>query len=273
MNFLPKKHLILQPSVPQTPPVRLISYQVANMQGLGRRDNQEDAFAFVNALDVREMKRNGLFAILADGMGGMSSGEIASQIAIDSLKADFFRFDREGDLVRQLQDSAARASEAVFQRLGGSGGSTLIACLFFQQFCYYVSAGDSRLYLWRDGQLLQINRDQNIRNLRYLEAIRNGSLNPAAAEADEERDAIVAFLGMADSIELDCFYRPLPLQDGDVFLLCSDGVSDVITEEETAACLALKSPLEICRALEERILSKQKAYQDNYTALVVCCRK
>ena len=277
MNFLsmkqPFKGTALVSEITSTHPVRFISYRVANLQGIGNREEQEDSFAFVNALDVREIKQNGLFAILADGMGGMSGGSFASQTAIQLMTEDFRQMNRESDISAQLWDSAVRAGDVIFQKLNGSGGSTVVACVFYQEKFSYISIGDSCLYLLRDSEIIQINRPHDVRNLHYLESIRSGDLNPSMAEEDVEREAIVDFLGMPVLIEADRFLRPLPLRDRDVFLICSDGVGDVLTTEELAICMSCETPEEISRSLEEHILSKRLEHQDNYTALIVQCRK
>ena len=278
MNFLatlqrPARDTAPVSEITAVHPVRFISYRVANMQGIGNREEQQDSFAFINALDVREMKRNGLFAIMADGMGGMNGGSFASQTTVQLMTEDFRQMNRDGDISAQLKDSAARAGDVIYQRLGGSGGTTVIACVFYQQQLNYISIGDSYLYLLRDGDVIQINRPQDVRNLRYLEAIRNGSLNPTVADEDKEREAITNFLGMPVLTEPDRFLRPMALRNGDVFLICSDGIGDVLTMDELAVCLGRETPEEMCRSLEEQVNSKRMDYQDNYTALIVQCRK
>lgn len=255
----------------QTAQERLLSYQVANLQGIGNRQRQEDAFAFVNAMDVTEMKRGGLLAVVADGMGGMRDGKVASETAIASIKADFQAMDRQGDLAGQLRDSVLAAGQKVFQALGGDGGSTVVACLFYEEQLSYASVGDSFLWLLRDGQLLRLNRAHNVRQERWLETIRSGSMDPEPARADNEAEALTQFLGMDGLEDVDCLRRPLRLRDGDLFLLCSDGVAGVLTEETLRACLGEGTPEQICAALENAILLENRRFQDNYTALVIRC--
>lgn len=256
----------------QSAPVkRLLSYQVANLQGIGRRARQEDSFAFANVLDVTAIRQKGLLAAVADGMGGMRDGQQASEAAVTALKAGFAAMDREADLSAQLCGIVYRTGEQINRLLGGDGGSTLVACVIYQEQLYYASVGDSFLYLKRDGQLLRLNREHTYRSQLYLEAIRSGSMAPGPANADPERAALTQFLGMDQMSEIDCFRRPLPLKDGDVLLICSDGVGGVLTEDTLLDCLERQTPAEACAGMEEEIRRQDRQYQDNYTALTIYC--
>ena len=260
-------------AVPQTipPQERLLSYRVANLQGIGTRQNQEDAFAFVNAVDVTEMKRKGLLALVADGMGGMEGGKRASETVIAAMKDAFGGLDRQGNLAEALKESVISAGQKVFELLNGRGGSTLVACLIYEEQLYYASVGDSYLYLLRDGELLRMNRPHNVRQDLWLESIHCDSMDPEPACANKEADALTQFLGMEDIEDVDYLHRPLTLREGDLFLLCSDGVAGVLTEAEISACLQGDTPDQMCSKLEQAVLAQNRKYQDNYTALIIRC--
>lgn len=263
-----KKQAVPQEQQPQE---RLLSYRVANLQGIGTRQNQEDAFAFVNAVDVTEMKRSGLLALVADGMGGMEGGKLASETSIAAMKASFQTMDRQSNLAGSLKDSVLAAGQQVFETLGGRGGSTLVACLFYEEQLYYASVGDSYLYLLRDGELLRLNRPHNVRQECWLDTIRSGSMDPEPARAHKEAEALTQFLGMDVLDDVDYLRRPLALQEGDLLLLCSDGVAGVLTEAQLVSCLQGDAPDQMCTQLEHLILAQNRQYQDNYTALVIRC--
>ena len=150
-------------TAPNTPTPRLLSYQAANLQGIGARARQEDSFLIVNALDVTEMKNKGLFAVVADGMGGMKDGKIASETAISCLRGEFAEFDRDGDIAEQLRRAVVKASAQVLSRLGGDGGSTVVACIIFRERLYFASVGDSFILLKREGHLYRLNREHTYR--------------------------------------------------------------------------------------------------------------
>ncbi len=252
-------------------PARLLSYRVANLQGVGSRPRQEDSFAFVNAMDVTRIREDGLLAILCDGMGGMQDGKVASETAIASLRADFQALDRAGDIPAQLYDSAVRASARVCDLLGGEGGSTLVLCLFYKEQLWFACVGDSSLFLLRDGELCTLNRQHNVLTERYLDTIRAKRTDPGYAREDPEKHALTQFLGMHGMDEADVLLHPFALHDGDRFLLCSDGVADMVPKDLLQECMEKNPPDAVCASIEQAVLAANNPYQDNYTALFVQC--
>lgn len=249
-----------------------LSYQVANLQGIGKRQNQEDSFGFANVLDVTKIKDKGMLAVVTDGMGGMKGGKLASDTAVASLRSDFENFDYSLDLAEQLERSVFNASEKIFSLLDGDGGSTLIACIFYDEKLYFASVGDSYLFLKRDNHLIHLNRKHTVMYDGYLSAVSRGSLDKTDAESDPEKHALTRFLGMDELEDFDISRRPLPIKDGDVFLLCSDGVGGVLSEPCIYDCLSsCPAPVKMCEQLELNIINTNKRYQDNYTALIVKC--
>lgn len=258
-------------SPPQPPVERRLSYRVANLQGQGTRERQEDSFAFANALDVTEMRRKGLLAVVADGMGGLSNGKLVSEACVKSVLSDFAEMDREGDLPGQLRESAAEASRRLYQQFRGDGGTTLVAALLFQEGLHWISVGDSYIFLKRGRGLFRLNREQNLRAQTYLEYIQDGRLDPTAADSDPDGPRLSEFLGRGELEDVDQSLRPLPLETGDRLLLCSDGAAGGLSEASLSACLEAPSPEEACRRLEAEVLALRWAHQDNYTALVIEC--
>ncbi len=264
----------LQPAgdSPGTDIRRLMRYQVANLQGLGTCERQEDAFAFSNVLDLARSRKKGLLAVLADGMGGMREGRLASDTAVSSIRQEFEHFDQQEGIAGQLYESILHANEKTFSLLRGEGGSTVVACVIYEGSLYFASVGDSYLYLKRNGQLFRMNRPQNILYREYLRSIQNDTMDPWSAEQNGEKAALSQFLGMERLEDVDFLRRPFPLMPGDILLLCSDGIAGVLTEEQLLRCCTEPKPKEICDSLEQ--LVKQVSvgqYQDNYTALVIQC--
>lgn len=254
------------------PPVkRLLTYQVANLQEVGARTRQEDSFTFANAFDVTEIREKGLLFVVCDGMGGMKDGKVASETAIASIRRSFINMDRSADLAKQLKESVYLAADEVEQRLGGDGGSTIVAGILFQEKLYYASVGDSFLYLKRGDQLFRLNREHNLCCQTYLESIRSGEMDPKAGRECPEASALTQFLGMTGLDDVDGSVRPLPVRDGDVFLACSDGIGGVLSEEELLDALSLHSSQAMCQQMNQGIITHAKKNQDNYTALVVRC--
>lgn len=251
---------------------RFLGYQVANLQGIGTRQRQEDSFAYVNAMDVVEIKNNGLMALLADGMGGMQDGKLVSEAAIAAVTADFRQMDRRQDLCAQLEESIYHANDILYETFRGSGGTTMVACIFFQEYLYFASVGDSFLYLKRGDGIYRLNREQTCRQDAYFAQLQEGRLDTAEADADEDGPRLSQFLGRDELEEVDALCRPLRIQRGDVFLLCSDGVGGVLEDSILLACLKEPTPEQSCMRIEREIQVLERPGQDNYTALVIACR-
>ncbi|MCR5236298.1 MAG: serine/threonine-protein phosphatase [Lachnospiraceae bacterium] len=250
---------------------RLLSYRLANLQGVGARGRQEDSFVVANAFDVMKIKEEGLLFAVCDGMGGMADGALASQTAVASLRSSFQSMDRTGDLAVQLKDAIFTASSEIEAKIGGDGGSTVVMGIVYNEKLYYASVGDSFLFLLRNGNLVRMNREQNLCHQRYAEEIREGSVNPKDYQEQKEASALTCFLGMIGLDDIDCSVRPFPLRDGDVLLACSDGVGGVLMECDIKEALSLSGEQDICRYIEQRLVDYNQPNQDNYTALVVKC--
>lgn len=254
-----------------TPPPHLLSYHAAQLQQTGTRERQEDSFAFANISDVTLMRCRGLLAVVADGMGGMKDGKIASEAVIARVKTDFESLDVNLDIPSQLRATMLRANEEVFAALGAEGGSTGVVCVFYNESLYYTSIGDSYLILKRGDSLYHLNRKQNMFTHLCLRQIREGSMDNEAAMMSPEKAALTGYIGMRNLRDMDGTLRPIPLLEGDVILICSDGVGGVLSEDQLKECLSAPTPAQMCRRMDEEIIAAKRRYQDNYTALVVRC--
>lgn len=252
-------------------PASLLSYQVSGFQGIGKREEQQDAYRIVNGSDVIRLKNNGLLLVVADGIGGMRGGKEAGVLAVDSLEASFELMDRAGDISRQLCESVLTASERVLGAIGGGGGCTVVACIIYQEMLYFASVGDSALYLLRNGDLCRLNREQNCLQTEYLCIIRSGRADPSLADDCKDKTALTQFVGMDGLSELDHLIKPLPLRTGDILLVCSDGVDGSISNEVLRDCMSVGTARDICSRIEEDIFNSNRRYQDNYTAVTVKC--
>ena len=245
-------------------------FDIANLQEIGKRMRQEDSFAFVNALDRSMYDARGMMFCVCDGMGGMADGALASDTAVQCLREDFLSLDCEGNIPAQLVKSLRAASEQVVSLLGGNGGSTAVLGVIFREKLYFACVGDSYLFLLRGEQLIRLNIMHNMCHLKYLEAIRNGCLDPIPGRRHPESAALTSFIGMAGyAIVTDTAAQPIPLQRGDVILACSDGVGGVLDEKALIKALRASSAQQACDAIAKGVAEAALPYQDNYTALVV----
>lgn len=248
----------------------VLSYQVGNLQGIGSRDHQEDSFALINALDVNNILQNGLYAIVADGMGGMKDGKQVSENAVAEFVEAFQGLDRDADIPRQLADNVHLINSRLHQRFQGDGGTTVVSVMIYNGMAYWCSVGDSTIYLKRNGGLYRLNEEHTYRNKLYMEGLGKESINKLEVEGNEDCPRLSEFLGNVRIETIDYNRKPLRLLKDDVILLCSDGISGVLEEETILDALAYP-PEAACEQLKRDIEKKCHRNQDNYTALVISC--
>lgn len=239
---------------PRLPP----ELELANLQGIGCREEQQDAFGIS---PMNRCKEDGLLAVLCDGMGGMTEG---GRIAAETVSALMNSFPWGDDM--DLPDWVSRHSAKVYRHFRGHGGTTLVAVLLKGDRLFFWCVGDSDLFLLRDGTLYGMNLRQEYKNELVLRAL--GGVYPIEeAFLDPQAGALSEYIGKE---EVTCDYTRLPflLRPEDTLLLCSDGVSDTLTLKQIREAMAL-SPQACCDRLEEEILSADKPSQDNYTAIVL----
>ena len=242
--------------------------RLGNVQGIGSRERQEDSFAILNAANPQEMERQGLFAVVADGMGGMEEGKGASETAVAAFTQLFQALLEEGDIPRQLREGAAAVSDGIFQRFHGQSGTTVVAVRIRDGCLHWLSVGDSAIFLRRGECVFQLNREHTCLNDLYLAELGREPIQRARAEEDEDARRLTAFLGIDRLTQVDQSLRPWRLRDGDTVLLCSDGISGVLGPAELKEAMSLP-PDEGARLLETLVLEKGIPAQDNYTGVLI----
>lgn len=204
----------------------------------------------------------GLFAV-ADGMGGHAAGEVASQLALEELR-DAFEL-AEGNTPTRLVRALQSANSAVHSQAVGSQagmGTTLAAVLIDGGAALIANVGDSRVYLLRGGELRQLSRDHSW----VAEQVRKGFLTEQEGRSHAWRNVVSNAMGSEADLSLDLF--GVPIERGDRFLICSDGVTDVLSDEQIAALLAREDDLGIL--LPELVkLANDHGGPDNITAVVI----
>lgn len=246
-------------------------FQVGNIQGVGLRERQEDSFAVLNAANPERLAQQGLFAVVCDGMGGMEDGKLASQCAVETFVELFQNRTPELPVPQWMDACAHTISDHVFQQFSGASGTTLVAVHILENNLHWVSVGDSAIFLLRDGGVFQLNREHTFLNELYTRELEQEIICKERAEQDEDARRLTSFVGINHLEEVDFSLRPLPLKKGDGLLLCSDGVSGVLTPAELLEVMSLE-PEEGCTLLETMILEKQIPAQDNYTGILISCK-
>ena len=198
----------------------------------GKRSNNQDRIAHCYSRDA-------LLMLVADGMGGHLHGEVAAQIAVQRIAE---RFQAEArPLLPDPQLFLARAIERAHQAIldhaldhhfPEAPRTTLVACVIQRGAAYWAHAGDSRLYLLRDGRVQTHTRDHS----RIQMLLEQGVINAAQAAVHPERNRVYSCLGGPQTPEIE-FSRKTPLEAGDVIALCTDGVWSAFPDDMLAVAL------------------------------------
>ena len=205
-----------------------LAYDVATALSQGQRDSQEDAVIADFPLDGEVG-----FAVLADGMGGHAAGDVASKIVVtevfSELKLQSGETDQfEANLPAILSQAATTANECVRihteHNPGSHGmGATLVAPVLVGEKLYWISVGDSPLYLFREGELLQLNEDHSLAGQIDL-LVQKGLMDRETAENHPDRHCLTSVLIGDHIARIDCPKRPLTLKPGDIVVVASDGL-------------------------------------------------
>jgi protein phosphatase len=202
--------------------------------------------------------------VVADGMGGHDAGDVASQMIVEYMRK--VRFDPVlSTFVNSIEDSLLAVHEKL-QNMGAKrdivAGSTVVVLIAHKRHCLIMWAGDSRIYLFRQGQLTQLTEDHS-----YVdEMVKRGKIRAEDAETHAQANVITRAVGAGDALYLDVDI--IDVRDGDTFLLCSDGLNKEVTDGEISRIMGKnKSVRSAAQELIDSTLSR--GARDNVTAAVV----
>ena len=239
---------------------------VACKTDLGRvRENNEDKFEYYLPEDDVTLATRGLIFLVCDGMGGHAAGQIASELAAKTF-IDVYLHHPSEDPAVAMQSAVTAANRfvvdvgrAIPARRGM--GTTLSGLILLQDQAYTCQVGDSRVYRLRDDELTMLTHDHTWVD----EAIRLGTLTPEEAETHPYKHVLTRAIGTEGDLTADI--EPQPLQTGDVYLLCSDGLINHVDDGTIADHLRAYPPSEACWRLVARALAGGGS--DNCTVMVV----
>ncbi|CAB4955414.1 unannotated protein [freshwater metagenome] len=209
--------------------LRVIEYAQRTDTGRQRPAN-EDSF----------VARSPLFAV-ADGMGGAQAGEVASRMAVEVLHEGLGGAGTDGTVAERLRDQVVEANHRIHERAqsdtrNAGMGTTLTAAYVDERRLVVVHVGDSRLYRVRDGVLERLTRDHSL----VEELVRQGRLTPEEAAEHPQRSIITRALGPESEVAVDS--EVLRVQDGDLFMVCSDGLTAMLSDQRISDLLAGDPP-------------------------------
>lgn len=230
------------------------------------REQNEDA-VYVSDANHDAATENGILVAVADGMGGYQRGEVASRLAIDTLRDEYFASDvGPTDIPIRLKQAFRKANELIFANGSAEGeqnmmGTTLVAAVIRGNDLTVANVGDSRAYLVRADRLTQITRDHSL----VAEQVAAGAMTEQEARESQHRNIITRALGHRQRVDVDIFeIRLLP---EDRLLLTTDGLHDYVDEEEMVSTVLSRHPEDASRDLVSLALEHES--NDNVTAVVV----
>ncbi len=243
-----------------------IFLNVAQCTDVGRkRQVNEDSMISIVPKDPQVMAKKGALFVVADGLGGHASGDVASEMAVSAMSKTYYRNEDE-DVAAALLQAVKRANALIYQRAIENDvwygmGTTCVAVVLQGGMAYMANVGDSRAYIARDGHIKQVSQDHSW----VAEQVRVGSLTEEAARAHPQRNVIYRCLGEQADIEVDLFFEQV--QEGDLLVLCTDGLSNQVSDEVIREIVQGSGPRESVYHLIEQ--ANENGGPDNITAIVV----
>ena len=241
-------------------------------QNIGKRNEQQDAFGTSTALSGEFTDHGGVLAVVADGMGGLQGGALASLAAVKTFIESYAGKERSEDIETALKRSIVAANDAVHTTaeengFGDNCGTTLIAAVLHESGIYWVYAGDSRIYL-TDGKALQQLTEDQIYARRLMQAAEKGLVDKELAKTHPQREALTSYLGdkTIDEIGFGALKGSVP--KGVTLLLCTDGLYKFL-EEGSILEICSKNRLTPAKELIAAALAKGHRSQDNITAVTM----
>ena len=230
--------------------------------GLRRHENQ-DTFAV-------EQGEKLLIAVVCDGMGGAEGGQIASSVAVETFMKEMRALIRADMTAEQLRELAsfcvAKANTAVYQRAlqdpAYQGmGTTLVSAVAEEKYAIVCNIGDSRAYLIRGGEITRITHDHSV----VQTLVENGNITAEEARTHPNRNLITRALGVSANIVPE--YNRCEIETGDILLLCTDGLTNMVADDDIAQVLREVPFFDATSILVDRAL--QAGGQDNITVLLM----
>ena len=229
------------------------------------RTHNQDYLGYRQPKEAELRAETGWLYAVADGVGGAQAGEVASKLAVQTLLAAYYRSYGETPADR-LREAFSEANHAVHERASQQEGphrmsTTLVAAVVRGQELTVANVGDSRAYLIRDGQMRQLTHDHSV----VARLVAEGVITPEQAERHPQRHVISRSIGAREKVEADLFTETF--HPGDRLLLCSDGLTEHVTDAEILAAMEAEDPESSVQRLVN--LANDRGGTDNITVLVV----
>ena len=240
--------------------------ELANLTDPGCvRERNEDYYCYFEPDDDAAFRVRGRLIVVADGMGGHEGGEIASGIAIETVRSVWAG--GSGDPAEDLLDALSKAHAAIQEyarehpELAGMG-TTCTAVAVIGEALSYGHVGDTRLYLIRKGEIRRVTHDHSL----VQRLVDSGAITEEQAAEHPDRNVLVSALGMKGSVTVDVPEAPIPLEPGDILLVCTDGLHGLVSDAELLDTAAGNNPRDACQRLVQ--LARDRGGPDNITVQI-----
>lgn len=268
-NISPSQYAKINDSVTRLSESSVVS--VAKLHNIGRRQSQQDSMG-VAGLD----NGLGVLAVVADGMGGLSGGDKISQAVVMSMLKQISSIgagQMDGVLGAMVKSANSEANRLIDEQKrvdkAYSGGTTLVAALVRGGAFHWISVGDSRVYLYRSGSIVQLNQEHTY-EIDLMQKVLNGEMSAAEAAKDPQRRGLTSYIGMGRLKHVDASLRRIKLMPGDRIMLMTDGVFNRLPET-TIADIVCRNPdvQKAAKVLEDAVIALKDPAQDNFTAIIL----
>jgi len=231
------------------------------------RGNNEDSCLYWEPDSDDDFRRKGRLAVIADGMGGYEGGQEASRLAVETVRYVYdcdFKANSQQTLIAGFESAHATIQRYAVEHPQFQGmGTTCTALAIVGRELTFAHIGDSRLYLVRGETTSRLTRDHS-----YVgRLVESGVVRPEDAESHPQRHILTAALGSGRDVSPQVPEQPIPLEDGDTLILCTDGLWGVVAEREIATVAQSTLPAEACVKLVNAAL--QRGGPDNITVVVL----
>ncbi len=240
----------------------------------GSRAEQQDSLAFGDVEDKEFVEHGGVLAVVADGIGGHAHGGEASRRAVAAFMREYQAKPLPESIPSALYHALLQANRAVLAFADSRGetencGTTLVAAVIHPNtgILHWIGVGDSRLYCLREGQLVQFTADANV-GRHHIKKVASGMSSRDGLIWEESWQRLTSFVGKKNLVAIDRSLKPFPLHEGDIAVLCTDGIYQALSEQDLVQCL-WHEPQTACLKIIQRIVDKKKQNQDNATVAVL----
>ncbi len=242
---------------------------------VGNRKTQEDSFFVTPSDRVSPFKLSRSFAVVCDGMGGLEAGDRASMTAVSMMKLAVSKLPtKKVDIPHFFSEML----DYIDCEINGwkdletdkGSGTTLVSVLIENRRLYWASVGDSSIFMFQDDTLKKLTNEHNYR--MYLEKlVSNGKITQREADEDPQQYALLSYVGMGGIAFRDINSRPYAMRDGDMLILCTDGITDALTKNELEDIIRenFEDVYKCCDEITSAVRRKKIHSQDNATVVIV----